>query len=92
VDFQRNLVCVPKTARRHDPADDNHRTPSHWRTDGGFGVFNPSEIPKSVQNIAKLNPIVLRVKSVEFRTPTPHYVRKKGSKILKLRNFTIILH
>ena len=34
-----------------------------WRTDwGGVGVFNlPTEIPKTVQNRAKLNPIVKTV-------------------------------
>jgi len=30
-----------------------------WRTEGGFGVFKPPlEIPKALQNRAKLNPIV----------------------------------
>ena len=28
----------------------------------------------------------------EFRTPTPHDIRKKGSKILKLPRFAIVLH
>ena len=32
---------------------------SQWRTEGGLGVFNhpPPEIPKALQNCAKLNPI-----------------------------------
>jgi len=60
--------------------------PGQWRTEGGgFGGLNPRpEIPKALQNRAKLNPIVKTVKIAEFRTPTPQDVRKKGSKILKL--------
>jgi hypothetical protein len=37
-----------------------------WRIEGGFGVFKhpPSpEIPKALQNRAKLNPIVKTVKN-----------------------------
>ena len=36
-----------------------------WRTEGGFGVFNPPppEIPTAFQNRAKLNPIVKTVKN-----------------------------
>jgi len=52
-----------------------------------LGVFNPPppEIPKALQNRAKLNPIVKTVKKlVEFRTPTHQDVWIKGSKILKL--------
>jgi hypothetical protein len=61
-----------------------------WRTEGeGFGVFKPPspEIPKALQNRAKINPI----KIAEFRTPTHQDVRKKGSKILKLPRFAIVL-
>ena len=58
---------------------------------GFWGVSKPPEIPKALQNRAKLNPIVETVKkNSEFRTPTPQDARKKGSKILKLppvRNF-----
>jgi len=52
----------------------------------GCGVQTPlpPEIPKALQNRAKLNPIVKTVKIAEFRTPTPQDVWKKGSKILKL--------
>jgi len=47
-----------------------------WRTEGGLGRSNtPLEIPKALQNRAKLNPIVKTVKIAEFRTPTPQYVR-----------------
>jgi len=53
----------------------------------------PPEIPKALQNRAKLNPTVKIVKKIaEFRTPTPQDVRKKGSKILKLPRFAIVLH
>jgi hypothetical protein len=60
----------------------------------GFGGSNPPpEIPKALQNRAKLNPIVKNVKQIaEFRTPTPQDVLKKCSKILKLPRFTIVLH
>jgi hypothetical protein len=57
------------------------------------GVSNPHpEIPKTLQNRAELNPIVKTVQIAEFRTPTPQDVRKKGSKILKLPRFAIVLH
>ena len=59
----------------------------------GVGVFDPlPEIPKALQNRAKLNPIVKLLKIAEFRMPTPQDVQKKGSKILKLRRFAIVLH
>ena len=60
---------------------------------GGWGVQTPHpEILKALQNRAKLNPIVKTVKIAEFRTSAPQDVRKKGSKILKLPRFTIVLH
>ena len=52
----------------------------------------PPEIPKALQNRAKINSIVKTVKTAEFRTPTSQDVRKKGSKILKLPRFAIVLH
>jgi len=52
---------------------------------GGCGGSNPPEIPKALQNRAKLNPIVKMLKIAEFRTPNPQDVRKKDSKILKLQ-------
>jgi hypothetical protein len=63
---------------------------------GVVGVFNPppprnSEGPP--KNRAKLNPIVKTVKKIaEFMMPTHQDVRKKGSKILKVSRFTIVLH
>jgi len=64
---------------------------------GGGGVGAPPpppppEIPKALKNRAKLNPIVKTLKIAEFRTPTPQDVQKKGSKILKLPRFAIVLH
>ena len=52
----------------------------------------PPQIPKVLQNRAKLNPIWKPLKIAEFGTPTLQYVRKKGSKILKLPWFAIVLH
>ena len=45
----------------------------------------PSKIVPNSPRLWKL------LKSVEFRTPTPQDVRKKGSKILKLPTFAIVL-
>ena len=58
----------------------------HWRTEGGWEGWNPPppEIPNTLQNRAKLNPIWKLLKIAEFRTPTPQDVQKKSSKILKL--------
>jgi len=57
-------------------------------------VFNPprnSEGP--TKNRAKLNPIVKTVKkNAEFMMLTHQDVRKKGSKILRLRRFAIVSH
>jgi len=52
---------------------------------GGLGLQPPPpEIPKALQNRAKLNPIWKLLIIAEFRTPSPQDVREKGSKILKL--------
>ena len=59
---------------------------------GVMGCSTPQKILKALQNRAKLNPIVKTLKIAEFRTPTPQDVRKKGSKILKLPTFAIVLH
>ena len=61
---------------------------------GAAGVFKlpPPEIPKAFHNRAKLNPIVKTVKIAEFKTPTNQDIRKKGSKILTLPRFAIVLH
>jgi len=59
------------------------------RNEGGFGGggFNtpPPEIPKALQNRAKLNPTVKTVKKLlNLGRQHPRDVREKGSKILKL--------
>ena len=61
---------------------------------GGFGGSTPPhKIPKTLQNRAKLNPIVKELlKIAEFRKPTPQDVRKKGSIFLKLPRLAIDLH
>jgi len=46
----------------------------------------PSKIVPNSTRLWKL------LKIAEFRTPTPQNVRKKGSKILKLHRFAIVLH
>ena len=60
---------------------------------GGFGVFKPPPRnsegpPKSCQT----QPDCENLKIAEFRTPAHQDVRKKGSKILKLPRFAIVLH
>ena len=67
-----------------------------WRTEGGWvgGGFKPPPRnsegpPKSCQTQTRLWKLL---KIAEFSTPTPQDVRKKGSKILKLPRFAIVLH
>ena len=65
-----------------------------WRTEGGLGCSNlpppkfwrPSKIVPNSTRLWKL------LKIAEFRKPTTQDVAKKGSKILKLRRFAIVLH
>ena len=63
---------------------------------GGVGVFKhppPRNSEGPTKNRGKLNPIAKTVKTVaEFRMPIHQDVRKKGSKILKLRRFAIVLY
>jgi hypothetical protein len=44
---------------------DDLNSQQQWCTEGGIGVFNtpPAEIPKTLQNRAKLNPIAKTVKN-----------------------------
>ena len=62
---------------------------------GWFAVFKPPPTPKFWRP-SKIVPNSTRLwkllKISEFRTPTPQDVWKKGSKILKLPRFAIILH
>ena len=62
---------------------------------GGVGVLNTPPPPK-FRKPSKIVPNSTRLwkllKIAEFRTPTSQDVRKKGSKILKLPRFAIVLH
>ena len=42
--------------------------------------------------ITAASSILISLKIAEFRTPPPQDIRKKGSKILKLPRFAIVLH
>ena len=59
---------------------------------GGFGGSTPPEFQRPSKIVPKSNRLWKLLKIGEFRTPTPHDVRKKGSKFLKLRRFAIVLH
>ena len=69
-------------------------TPVAYRGGRGFGVLKPP--PPKFRRPSKIVPNSTRLwkllKIVDFRTPTPKDVRKKGSKILKLPRFAIVLH
>ena len=43
--------------------DSRRNVLQQWRTEGGVGGFKLPEIPKALQNHAKLNPIVKTVKN-----------------------------
>ena len=65
-----------------------------WRTEGGVWGFKPPppkfrRPSKIVLNSTRLWKLL---KIAEFRTPTHQNVQKKGSKILKLHRFAIVLH
>ena len=61
---------------------------------GGWGV--QTSPPPKFRRPSKIRPNSTRLRKLlkiaEFRTPTPQDVRKKGSKILKLPRFAIVLH
>ena len=62
---------------------------------GVWGVQTPPpKIPKALQKIVRNSTWLWKLlkKIAEFMMPTPQDVRKKGSKILKLRRFAIVLH
>jgi len=64
-----------------------------WRTERGFGVFNPPPKFRRPSKIVPKSPRLWKLlKIAEFRMPTPQDLRKKGSKILKLTRFAIVLH
>ena len=60
---------------------------------------NPKVLTKSkrianwAENVAhSCSNVLISLKIAEFRTPAPQDIRKKGSKILKLPSFAIVLH
>ena len=61
---------------------------------GGWGVQNP--LPRNSEGPPKLcqtQPDLRKLLQIaEFRKPTPQDVRKKGSKILELPRFAIVLY
>jgi len=78
--------------------DGSNRVPrAQWLTEGGGGGWGVQPPPpprfqrpsKIVLNSTRLWKLL---KIAEFRTPTPQYVWKKGSQILKLPRFAIVLH
>ena len=62
---------------------------------GAGGVWGVQTHPLEFRRSSKIVPNSTRLwkllKTAEFRTPIPQYVRKKGSKILKLSRFAIVL-
>jgi len=70
--------------------------PPQWRTDGGGLRCSTPPPPPKFRRPSKIVPNSARLwkllKIAEFRTPTLNDVRKKGSKILKLPRFAIVLH
>ena len=64
-----------------------------WRTEvGGLGCSNPPRNSEGLPKSCQTQPDCENLKIAEFRTPTHQDVRKKGSKILKLPRFAIVLH
>jgi len=62
--------------------------------DEGLGVQTPSppKFPRPSKIVPNSTRLLELLKIAEFRTPTPQGVWKKGSKILKLPMFAIVLH
>ena len=65
VDRKQIRVAIPRSVVRVLPVLPRSTCACQWRTEGGFGVFNPPlpEILKALQNRAKLNLIVKTVKN-----------------------------
>ena len=60
---------------------------------GAFGGFKPLPKFRRLSKIVPNSTLLWKLlKIAGFRTPTPQDVRKKGSKILKLPRFAIVLH
>ena len=74
-------------------------TQTTWRSvayRGGGGFLGCSAPPprnsEGPPKLCQTQPDCENLKIAEFRTPTHQDVRKKGSKILKLLRFAIVLH
>jgi len=66
-----------------------------WHTEGGEGLGGFKHHPKfrmPSKIVPNSTPLWKLLKIAEFRMPTPQDVRKKGSKIVKLPRFAIVLH
>jgi len=67
-----------------------------WRTEGGVGGCSNHPPPPKFRRPSKIVPNSTRLRKMltiaGFRTPSHQDVRKKGSKILKLPRFAIVLH
>ena len=59
---------------------------------GGWGVQTPPKFWRPSKIVPNSTRLWKLLKIAEFRTPTHQDVRKKGSKILKLPRFAIVLH
>ena len=83
--------CRSALVKSHKTA---HLESVAYRGMGGFGVFNPH--PRNYEGppkVCQTQPDLWKLlKTAEFRAPTPQDVRKKGSKILELPRFAIVLH
>ena len=64
-----------------------------WRTEGGLGCSNPPRNSEGPPKLCQTQPDLRKLLQIaEFRRPTPQDVREKGSKIIKLPRFAIILY
>jgi len=86
-------ICIPlSNCILHFRGD--KRVSNQWHIERGLGVQPPP--PPKFRRPSKIVPNSTRLwkllKIAEFRTPTPQDVWKKGSKILKLPMFAIVLH
>ena len=65
----------------------------HMHTEGGRRCSPPSRNSEGPPKLCQTQPDCEKLlKIAEFRMPTSEDIRKKGSKILKLPRFAIVLH
>jgi hypothetical protein len=85
---QYTYTSLPKLSR-----STGHWVPFSGVQRGGLGCSTPSRNSESPPKLCQTQPDLWKLlKIVEFKTPTPQDVRKKGSKILKLPRIAIVLH